>query len=137
MVHGVGFYIVKLLFERAKQNLTPFSKICQSGGELLRHFVSNQKLYYNVTMNIKKIITLFLFCLILPLPSRAQTEIDPNFNPNKIIEDNDLLDYDAMSLPDIQNFLQSKNSFLANYITTNAHGTSKSAAIIMIATALL
>ncbi len=87
---------------------------------------------------MKKIITLFLFSLFaLPLgilfvsPARAQTDIDPNFNPNKIIEDNDLLNYDAMSLPDIQNFLQSKNSYLANYITLNAHGTSKSAAEII------
>lgn len=82
-------------------------------------------------MNMKKIITLFLFCLIVPFSALAQVEIDPNFNPNKIIEDSDLLNYDSMSLPDIQNFLQSKNSYLANYITSNAHGTVKSAAEII------
>ncbi|MEI6529198.1 MAG: hypothetical protein WCN88_02190 [Candidatus Falkowbacteria bacterium] len=82
-------------------------------------------------MTTKKLITLFLFFLIAPLPAFAQLEIDPNFNPNKIIEDSELLNYDSMSLSDIQNFLQSKNSYLANYITTNAHGTSKSAAEII------
>jgi len=82
-------------------------------------------------MKTKKLIILFLFCLIVPWPALAQIEIDPNFNPNKIIEDSDLLNYDAMSLSDIQNFLQSKNSYLANYITSNAHGTSKSAAEII------
>lgn len=82
-------------------------------------------------MTTKKIITLFLLILMSPLPVLAQAEADPNFNPNKIIEDNELLNYSSMSLPDIQNFLQSKNSYLANYITTNAHGTSKSAAEII------
>ncbi len=80
---------------------------------------------------MKKIITLFLFWLMVPSAVLAQVEIDPNFNPNKIIEDKDLLDCSAMSLPDIQNFLQSKNSYLANYITTNAHGMAKSAAEII------
>jgi len=82
-------------------------------------------------MTTKKIITLFLFLLMSPLPALAQVEVDPNFNPNRIIEDSELLNYNAMSLPDIQSFLQKKNSYLANYITTNAHGTSKSAAEII------
>jgi len=82
-------------------------------------------------MNMKKIITLFLFWLMVPSAVFAQVQIDPNFNPNKIIEDRDLLDCSAMSLPDIQNFLQSKNSYLANYITNNAHGMAKSAAEII------
>ncbi len=82
-------------------------------------------------MTTKKLITLFLFTLFLPLPSFAQVAVDPNFNPNNIISDNDLLDYSSMSLSDIQNFLESKNSYLATYRTTNAHGTVKSAAEII------
>ena len=82
-------------------------------------------------MTTKKLITLFLFLLIAPIPALAQVEIDPNFNPNKIIDDNELLNTSSMSLSDIQTFLQSKNSYLANYSTLNAHGTTKSAAEII------
>ncbi|MFA5023796.1 MAG: hypothetical protein WC523_02460 [Patescibacteria group bacterium] len=82
-------------------------------------------------MNRKKIITIFLFFLLAPLPSAAQVTIDPNFNPNHILDDVDLLNYNAMTLSDIQTFLQSKNSYLANYSTLNAHGTLKPAAEII------
>ncbi|MFA5130960.1 MAG: hypothetical protein WC467_00890 [Patescibacteria group bacterium] len=82
-------------------------------------------------MTTKKILSLLCFILLAPLPALAQNAVDPLFNPNKIIEDSELLDYNAMSLPDIQNFLQSKNSYLANYITPNASGVSKSAAEII------
>ncbi len=82
-------------------------------------------------MKLQKLIPLFLFLLITPLSTQAQVQIDPKFNPNNIISDNDLLNYSSMSLPDIQNFLQSKKSFLANYTTANAHGTVKSAAEII------
>ncbi|MFZ4631666.1 MAG: hypothetical protein ACOYL8_00485 [Patescibacteria group bacterium] len=82
-------------------------------------------------MTTKKLITLFLFILLLPLPSLAQVAVDPNFNPNKIVDDNEFLDYDSMSLWEIQSFLESKNSYLATYRTTNAHGTIKSAAEII------
>jgi len=82
-------------------------------------------------MTTKKIITLFLFMLIMPIPALAQVEIDPQFNPNNIVSDDELLNYDSMNLQDIQNFLQSKNSYLATYSTVNAHGTVKSAAEII------
>jgi hypothetical protein len=62
----------------------------------------------------------------------AQTDIDPEFNPANIISDSEALNTTAMSKADIQRFLESKNSFLANYYTTNAHGTpNKSAAEII------
>ena len=76
--------------------------------------------------NMKKIIIITLVFLLFPLVSGAQ--IDPNFNPNNILDDQDILDYNSMTLPDIQNFLQSKNSYLANYFAPNAHGTTKMAA---------
>lgn len=82
-------------------------------------------------MTIQKLITLFLFTLLLPLPSLAQVEVDINFNPNKIMEDSELLDYSSMSLVEIQEFLRSKNSYLASYSTINAYGTPKSAAEII------
>jgi len=69
--------------------------------------------------------------LIMPIPALAQVEIDPQFNPNNIVSDDELLNYDSMNLQDIQNFLQSKNSYLATYSTVNAHGTVKSAAEII------
>ncbi|MHB8903779.1 MAG: hypothetical protein ACYC40_01585 [Patescibacteria group bacterium] len=79
---------------------------------------------------MKKLLIICL-TLLVPLPLLAQATIDPNFNPEKIISDSDMLNYDSMDLTDIQNFLISKNSFLANYNTVNAHGTPKSAAEII------
>ena len=76
-------------------------------------------------------VLLFSCALLLPLSSKAQIEIDPNFNPHKILEDSDLLDCTSMSLSDIQSFLQSKNSYLANYLTPNNNGVIKSAAEII------
>jgi hypothetical protein len=74
---------------------------------------------------------LALYCLSCPAPTHAQLTVDPAFNPNKILSDGELLNYNAMNLLDIQNFLQSKNSFLANYSTTNTNGVVKSAAQII------
>ncbi len=82
-------------------------------------------------MKTKKIIILFLFFLILPKISWGQVTVDPNFNPNRILEDNDLLDSSSMTVSDIQAFLVSKNSYLANYQTENAYGTVKTAAEII------
>lgn len=82
-------------------------------------------------MNPKKIIILFLFLLILPKISWGQTSIDPNFNPNRILEDAELLDTSSMTLSDIQAFLVNKNSYLANHRTENAYGTIKTAAEII------
>ena len=82
-------------------------------------------------MKPKKILILFLFFLILPKISWGQTTIDPDFNPNRILEDNELLESSSMTLSDIQAFLASKNSYLANYRTENAYGTIKTAAEII------
>lgn len=78
---------------------------------------------------MKKIIIITLIVLLFPLISLAQ--VDPNFNPHNILNDGDILDYNSMTLPDIQNFLQSKSSYLANYFAPNAHGTTKMAAEII------
>lgn len=86
--------------------------------------------------NLKKyfylhIALIALFFLWAPKAGRAQLTVDPNFNPHRIIEDGELLAYDSMSLADIQNFLQNKGSFLANYTAPNTHGDIKSAAEII------
>ncbi len=65
------------------------------------------------------------------LPALAQ-DLDPLFIPSNIISDNDMLDTRSMTLSEIQSFLESKNSYLATYKTTNAYGTeNKSAAEII------
>ncbi|MDD2681177.1 MAG: hypothetical protein PHE20_03750 [Patescibacteria group bacterium] len=61
---------------------------------------------------------------------QAQT-VDPAFDPNFIISDAELLDYDSLSVTEIQNLLQKYNSYLASYKTQNAHGTIKTAAEII------
>lgn len=75
------------------------------------------------------IITI-LFSLLIIIPVKAQT-VDPAFNPNLIISDAELLNYNSLNLTQIQSFLEKNNSYLANYKTTNAHGTIKSAAEII------
>jgi len=81
-------------------------------------------------MKITKIIIVLTLVFLAPKLSLAQ-EIDPNFNPNNIISDADLMAYDTMDINAIQNFLQSKGSYLANYSTVNTHGVVKSAAEII------
>jgi hypothetical protein len=56
---------------------------------------------------------------------------EDNFNPNYIISDFEILDYDSMDLNDIQEFLDDKGSFLATYSCPNAYGTTKKASEII------
>jgi hypothetical protein len=60
-----------------------------------------------------------------------KASVDPNFDPNFIISDEEMLNTNSMSLLEIQNFLESKNSYLATYQTLNAYGTLKTAAEII------
>ena len=76
----------------------------------------------------------FSYLLIIPSllfiglsPLKAQAE----FNPNRIVEDNFLLNTSSMNVSQIQSFLEEKGSFLANYVIKNAYGTSKTAAQII------
>jgi hypothetical protein len=82
---------------------------------------------------ITKIGLISALCLIfLPLVTSAQTDIDPEFNPGRIISDSDILNTNSMTLAEIQAFLVKQNSFLANYATYNSHGTpDKTAAEII------
>lgn len=79
---------------------------------------------------IFSILMLTVF-LTSSFPAFAQ-DVDPLFNPNNIISDSEMLDTRSMSINEIQEFLESKNSFLATYKTTNAYGTpNKTAAEII------
>lgn len=63
-------------------------------------------------MRQKTLVYLIIFNLLfLPL-SGVLAEFDPNF----IISDHDLTDYTSMHMGEIQDFLESKQSFLASYI---------------------
>jgi len=42
-------------------------------------------------------------------------EVDPDFNPNNILSDEEMLDYQSMTLKDIESFLVSKDGVLKNY----------------------
>ncbi len=82
----------------------------------------------------KKLITfllLFLALLIFNTKTVKASLVDPNFDPNFIISDEEMLNANSMSLLEIQNFLESKNSYLATYQTLNAYGTLKTAAEII------
>lgn len=84
---------------------------------------------------LKKLFTLFLSIVFLSstfAPSYAQAqEFDPDFNQAKIISDFMLFDYTTMSLGEIQQFLEQKNSYLATYITEDFEGNVKSASEII------
>ena len=73
----------------------------------------------------------FLTVLAPITAAKAQIAIDPNFNPNHILDDGDMLNYNALNLDQIQTFLQNRGSFLANYTTTNTNGDLKTAAQII------
>jgi hypothetical protein len=53
------------------------------------------------------------------------------FNPNYIISDQELTDYNAMSLSQVQSFLQSKGSPLAYYATIDTDGLGRTASEII------
>ncbi|MDD4290429.1 MAG: hypothetical protein PHH83_04160, partial [Patescibacteria group bacterium] len=58
-------------------------------------------------------------------------DYDPDFNKNNIISDFQMFDYNSMTQAQIQQFLQSKNSYLANYLTEDFEGIIKAASQII------
>lgn len=86
---------------------------------------------FNCLTFMKKVFFL-IFCLILAISYSKLARADSAaFNPNYLLADHELLDYSAMSVQDIQAFLESKNSWLAAYRTFDANGAEKSAAEII------
>ncbi len=87
-------------------------------------------------MKISKNLIIGAALAVLPwllYPSVADAQFTPTdgYNPNRILEDNDILNYNTMSFADIQNFLISRPGILKNYSTINAYGELKSAAEII------
>jgi hypothetical protein len=82
-------------------------------------------------MNKLLLALIFTFSLIISTNTTSAQTVNPNFNPNLIITDAELMDYDSLNVTQIQSFLQKYNSYLANYKTLNAHGTLKTAAEII------
>ena len=66
-----------------------------------------------------------------PMPSGAQALSGDTYNPNRILEDGDILNSSAMSFAEIQDFLISRPGILKNYSTINAYGELKTAAEII------
>ena len=87
-------------------------------------------------MQLKKpfsasILFLGLLLSSLPVFAATQTVFDPNF----IISDPELWDYQSWSVADVQTFLVSKGSYLATYRAPDIDGFEKSAAEIIFAAA--
>lgn len=74
------------------------------------------------------LISLLIFSFGLSVQAYS---IDPNFNPNYIISDSEILDYISMDLEDIQAFLNAKEGFLATYSCENPDGEIMTAAEII------
>lgn len=79
--------------------------------------------------NFKFIVSFVLACfLATSYPFSASSA---EFNPNFIISDEETQDAKAWGKDEIKNFLQSKGSFLSNYITTDFTGVTKPATDII------
>ena len=78
---------------------------------------------------IKLLFILFtVFCLLFTAKiSLAQD----NFNPNYIISDSEILDYTAMDLEEIKEFLRDRGGYLANYSCADPDGKIMTAAEII------
>ena len=59
------------------------------------------------------VIFVFIFSLFRFVNAR---EVDPDFNPNNILSNEEMLDYRSMSLKNIESFLAGKDGVLKNYI---------------------
>ena len=73
------------------------------------------------------ILILALLFLVPGGIKAANKEFDPSF----LISDEELLNFNSMTLNQIQKFLESKNSYLATYKTNSSYGEFKSAAEII------
>lgn len=70
-----------------------------------------------IRFNKKIIVILPVFVLAffsMPQFSEAVNK-DPEFNPNNLISDSEMLDYNSMSLQEIESFLASRNGVLKDY----------------------
>ena len=80
---------------------------------------------------IKIITMLALFCLLASQQLGLKPVFAFEFDPNQIITDDDLNDFDSMDLAAIQEFLNNQDGVLKNYRTTDSFGIQRSAAEII------
>lgn len=74
----------------------------------------------------------FVLYTATPLLAQTTTEANiPPFNPNRIISDSELTDYNSLSEESIQRFLTAKGSALASYEARDIDGATRSAAKII------
>ena len=62
-------------------------------------------------------MSLVIGCQLLVTQASADT-----FDPNNIISDNEVLDYNSMTIEGVKEFLATKGSFLATYSVANPDG---------------
>ena len=79
---------------------------------------------------MNKFFVLF-FSVTLALLIISPAQAGEAFNPSFLVSDAELLDYNSMSVSEIQEFLEAKNSFLATYKTWDANNELKTAAEII------
>jgi len=79
-------------------------------------------------MKNKRLIFLFSIILFFVIAISAKAAV---FDPNNIISNAEILDSTTMTLDEITDFLESKNSYLATYKTRDADGVIRSAAEII------
>ncbi len=72
------------------------------------------------------LFSIFLFSLMI-LPTGAMAE----FNSNYIISNDDVLNYNSMTLDEIVNFINGKGGYLAKYLTKNPDGQLMSSSEII------
>jgi hypothetical protein len=73
-------------------------------------------------------ILFFAYGFIVSAPAYAAPK---NFDPSFIIGDEEILDYNALTLTQVQGLLNRKGSYLANYSTVNPDGKQMTAAEII------
>lgn len=80
---------------------------------------------------MKKTLNLLILALFLLVFSPKTGLAQAEFNPGRLIEDYELLDFNSMSLEEIQSFLEEKNSYLANLVVADTYGKEKKASEII------
>lgn len=82
---------------------------------------------YKFAKIIVFLLSFFAFTAFVAHAQVATQDDDGNFNPENIISDDEILDDRAMTLDEIQRFLEQKGGFLANYVGLDANGEMKKA----------
>jgi hypothetical protein len=80
---------------------------------------------------VKIITILAIFCLLASQNLGIKPVLAFEFDPNQIITDDDLNDYDSMDFAAIQDFLNNQDGVLKNYRIFDALGVSRSASEII------